>query len=178
MSVVIPKGLCQCGCGQKTRVSASGSTEKGWIKGEPRRFLHTHHNRISLVDYVVDEATGCWVWQRSLNNKGYGTMTRKGKRVYAHVFYYVVAKGPVPEGLELHHKCENPPCVNPRHLEPVTHKANLRFSGHTKLDEKIVKVIKRLNVQGLGYRRLAKLFNVSRSAIQNVVVGKTWREVK
>jgi len=178
MNQAIPEGFCQCGCGEKTKINASGSTEKGWIKGKSRRFLQHHHNRISLVDYIIDKITGCWIWQRALNNKGYGTMTRKGKRIYAHVFSYIAAKGPIPKGLELHHKCENPPCINPEHLEPVTHKVNLRLSKHTKLNEKLVKEIKRLNKSGLGYRKLSKLFNTSRSTVQSIIIGRTWRDVK
>ena len=36
-------GYCECGCGEKTKISPKGSTKRGWVKGEPRRFLQGHH---------------------------------------------------------------------------------------------------------------------------------------
>lgn len=64
----------------------------------------------------------CWVWTGQLNNMGYG---KHGLR-YAHILAYTLTFGPVPEGLELDHTCRNRACINPYHLEPVTHLENCR----------------------------------------------------
>ena len=73
---------------------------------------------------------GCWEWQGGRNNLGYGKLNLPGrKRVYAHRFSYEKYIGPIPDGLELDHLCRNPPCVNPDHLEPVTHQENLLRSA-------------------------------------------------
>jgi len=40
----IPYGYCHCGCGQKTNIATRTSTKKGWIKGEPLRFIKYHHS--------------------------------------------------------------------------------------------------------------------------------------
>lgn len=69
----------------------------------------------------VHMTDGCWVWLGALS-KGYGIVQRGGKRHYAHRYAYERAVGPIPEGLELHHVCENPRCVRPDHLVPVTRK--------------------------------------------------------
>lgn len=77
----------------------------------------------------------CWYWGGSCtgsttDGKGHDYFNlgadsgRKG--VVAHKFSYETLVGPVPDGLELDHLCRNPPCVNPDHLEPVTHAENMR----------------------------------------------------
>lgn len=69
---------------------------------------------------------GCWEWQNALTN-GYGTFAPKRFAILpAHRVAYELIVGPIPEGLELDHLCKNPRCVNPNHLEPVTHAENCR----------------------------------------------------
>lgn len=77
--------------------------------------------------YKIDAVTGCWVWIGAIGASGYGVAhLAKHKTKCAHRFIYENTKGQIPNGLELDHLCFNKRCVNPAHLEPVTHRENVR----------------------------------------------------
>ena len=81
---------------------------------------------------LIDRSGGldaCWPWMGHVNRDGYGASSfvlPSGQRERtAHRIVYGLLVGPIPDGLQLDHLCVNPPCVNPRHLEPVTLVENL-----------------------------------------------------
>jgi hypothetical protein len=66
----------------------------------------------------VDRSAGpdaCWPWLTG-QNRGYGCFTNNGQNLRAHRFAYELTKGPIPDGLDCLHTCNNPPCCNPAHL--------------------------------------------------------------
>jgi HNH endonuclease len=75
-----------------------------------------------------DAPGGCWEWIGAKWARGYGIFIQPGtqKHLAAHRWGYEHLVGPIPEGLELDHLCRNRSCVNPAHLEPVTHLENVR----------------------------------------------------
>src|SRR5580765_9084 len=73
---------------------------------------------------LVERSDSCWNWQGSISPKGYGRF-RASQGSLAHRYAYELLIGRVPEGLILDHPCRNLKCVNPAHLEPVTHRVNL-----------------------------------------------------
>lgn len=79
----------------------------------------------------VNKTETCWVWIAAMNGVGYGQF-RRGKRhgAMAHRFSYEWAKGTIPDGFDVDHLCRNPSCVNPDHLEAVTHRENI-LRGNT-----------------------------------------------
>lgn len=71
--------------------------------------------------FIPEPMSGCWLWEAGLNPKGYGWF--RGR--LAHRVLYELVRGPIPKDLVLDHLCRLHCCVNPDHLEAVTHKVNI-----------------------------------------------------
>ncbi len=74
----------------------------------------------------IDSVTQCWNWTGAETGNGYGLTWRNGRHIVAHRAAYELWRERVPNGLELDHLCKNKKCVNPAHLEIVTHSENSR----------------------------------------------------
>jgi hypothetical protein len=78
---------------------------------------------LRVIKYIqVDPDTNCWNFTGYRRVGGYGLIGDHGRVVRVHKLVYERIRGAVPEGHELHHTCNNPPCCNPWHLEPLTRK--------------------------------------------------------
>lgn len=101
----------------------------------PRRYFvkavdgpeYQEQARLRIAGAVrVHPISGCWEWSRSLTSEGYGHLYYLGRKEYAHRIAWRLWVGPIPDELELDHLCRNRSCCYPAHLEPVTHRTNLR----------------------------------------------------
>lgn len=76
-----------------------------------------------ILDKCVETSSGCWEFGGTIC-AGYGVIRVDGATLRAHRVTFEHFRVPIPEGLVTDHLCENKPCVNPWHLEPVTRKVN------------------------------------------------------
>lgn len=174
----IPFGYCHCRCGQKTRLAKITNKKRYRVAGMPYRYAHGHDRCKSGQPYSIENRgykTPCWVWQRHINKSGYGMMrdhSMGGKLRSAHRTYYEQRRGKVPDGMTLDHLCRVRQCVNPEHLEPVTHLVNvLRGVSCTITSDKISEV-KRLLSQGTFQIQVARLVGISQAAVSDIKLGK------
>lgn len=134
--------------------------------------------------YVV-KGDGCWSWAGYSDSGGYGVIADGGKRskwVRATHVSWEMAFGPVPEGLCVLHRCDNPPCTNPAHLFLGTRADNMRDAAikgrmRSKLTPGDVAIIRQEAERGESQLVLAARFGVSRRNINGIVRRESRRHI-
>lgn len=70
---------------------------------------------------------GCWPWMGNRTRFGHGQVNIGKRNQFTHRVAYELVYGQIPEGLVISHRCNNPPCCNPTHLDAVTHSENIQY---------------------------------------------------
>ena len=125
----------------------------------------------------------CWPWLGATARNGYGKVILDGRLVTATHVSLMLDGRPRPVGLLVRHTCDNPPCVNPRHLLAGTVADNSRDMmergrSPAKLTRPQVASIKRGLLDGKDRRALASETGVSKSTIDAIATGRVWSRVQ
>lgn len=140
------------------------------------------------------DKNGCINWLGSKDKNGYGRIKPSGeKRIRAHRFSYQRFIGAIPDGYFVCHNCDNPSCVNPKHLWLGTNAENtkdrsikdrsaknnlaglpLKLLPNSKLTKENVLEIRKLISNKIPQIQIAKKFNVHRDTILKIKKGITW----
>lgn len=132
----------------------------------------------------VTVGPGCWVWQGTCDDDGYGMFWLDGRMHRAHRVSFSLFVRELDAGEIVRHTCDNPPCVRPAHLIPGTHADNVadcirrnrravlrgeQNPAHKLTDEEV------LDIRALGgtmlQREIGDLFGVTQAHVSQLLRG-------
>jgi len=162
-----------------------------WRKhGDPNITLrHTGPLPERLWTRVDSTKNGCWPWSGN-TLRGYGRLRFQNRDHIAHRVAWELTYGPIPDGMCVLHRCDNPPCCNPKHLFLGTQQDNIDDRDHkgrtTRGEGVVISVLTKEDVRKIrssyaqgGYtqKALAEIYGVDRTTVSRVIQLKTWRHI-
>ena len=144
----------------------------------------------------VEKTDGCWLWQGGNDGgDGYGRIRRGSKSIGSHRASWIIHFGEIPDGFEICHKCDNPPCVRPDHLflgsasdnqsdswakgrrKPPNNQGSLH--GMSKLTEEQVKDIRNSYIpRQIGCRQaIARRLGISVGTVNAIIWRQRWTHI-
>lgn len=141
---------------------------------------------LSKVDAAGFDPVQCWPWRGAGKGNGYGNVTVDQKQLGAHRRAYELFCGPVPDGSDVCHSCDNRWCVNPDHLFLGSREMNMadcvakgRAAGGRRkhLKENTIQEIKRRLKTGLTPRRVADDMDVNYHTVTAIQRGDSYGRV-
>lgn len=160
-------------------------TKMDYLKSLQKRF----HKK-----YKKGNPEECWEWFGAITPRGYGGINNIPNErpcvLQAHRFSYELHNNSkIPENICVCHRCDNRRCVNPNHLFLGTKRENnddrdLKrrqamgiVNGNSKLNEDQVKEIWSLSKRGFSNPEIARMFNISRITVWEIMIKKRWKHI-
>lgn len=140
--------------------------------------------------YFVHKTDSCWNWVGATDGGGYGIFIKKGgERSKAHRYIWERIYGNIPKRMCICHHCDNPSCVNPKHLFLGTQKDNVqdkmnkgrfikmkgRKNGRSIMTkDKVIELRKLYKSGNYTYMQLVKRFGISQTQVARIVKKESW----
>jgi len=162
--------------------------------GNSRIIPITKERLMAKVDKSQDPL-GCWVWRGGKASAGYGHIRSRGTIIQTHRLSWELMNGPIPEGMYVCHRCDNPPCVNPDHLFLGTGADNVNdkmakgryrkgapcrgeSNNKAKLTTaQVLQIRKEYQPRVVIMTHLASRFGVCRDTIRKILNRKLWSHI-
>lgn len=129
---------------------------------------------------IKKKKNGCWEWT-AVRSGDYGMFRVDNVMKLAHRVSWQIANGPIPEGMNVLHRCDNPPCVNPKHLFLGTQSDNMIDCSkkgricHKLKTEEILQIRKRYDVEKTTQRQLGEEYGVSKGHVRDIIMRRRRR---
>lgn len=168
------------------RAHKGGSVESSKVRPYPargpsgQRLNHHGWNQVQRHESL----NPCWEWGGYVMPQGYGLLYVGGRTRRVHRVAFEEWVGPIPDGMIVRHKCDNPPCINPDHLELGTHADNARDRtqrdrslrgesnpGCTISDADVAAIRSRFSEGNVSRSELAKDFGIHLSTVCRIING-------
>lgn len=141
-----------------------------------------------IMNSISISPSGCWNWQGAKNTDGYGQLRVNGRHQRVHRLSYTLFVGRIPGDLLIRHKCDNPACVNPQHLETGTTqdnvndrclrgRSNVPRGVNVKNSKLTPELVREILTSSLPARQMAEKVGVVRQTIDRVRNGEAWVDI-